>query len=669
MRKISSWGLAQCLFWACVSGIGERTDCDPVFLTTTVFATKTIYTSAPSNVTSSTKVPWTNSTTTASSSSRITSSWDVPIGNSTTSVTLPSTTLSSTSAPFGNSTSITIPSTSSTIALPGNTTSDVIITPTTATTAPPFGNGTSSATVPSTTISSTSVSFGNTTTSIPIPPTSTSISPTTTPFGNTTTNIPIPSTSTIIPSTSVPFGNSTTGIPVPSTSLSSTTTPFENTTTSATAPPSTISSTSVPTTVDPPSTTSATTSPTAKPTPPFGGFPPLPPGPFRGFKNGAYFTNWGVNSGFHPQELPVSELTHIYYAFADIDPDGTVKSSDPVVDLQKRYPDDSLSNRTANAYGAVKQLYIHKKWNRNLKVLLSIGGWNYSPKFVTAAATDAARYKFAASAVKLVTDWGFDGIDIDWEYPANDVEKENFVKLLQACRQAFDRHALLHGIRYRFTISVASPASPQNYEKLDLFAMNRYVDSWHLMAYDYSGSWDTVSGHQANVFSYESSAASKRLSTDAAVQHYESQGIHPQKMLLGLPLYGRAFEGTSGLGQNYTSVGEGGPQPGVYYYKDLPKAGAEVVYDDVAKATYSYDAAARELVSYDDVRSTTYKAQYLKWRRLGGAFFWEASGDRGGARGLVNTMSKLLDWLDETPNNLYYPTSQYRNIRWGMPGE
>ncbi|KAI2784827.1 glycoside hydrolase family 18 protein [Daldinia loculata] len=595
MRKISSWGLAQCLFWACVFGIGERTDCNPVFLTTTVFATKTIYTSAPSNVTS-TKVPWTNSTTTASSSSRITSSWDVPVGNATTSVI--------------------IPSTSSTIVLPGNTTTDGIINPTSATTAPPFGYSTSSATVPSTTTPSTSVPFGNTTTSIPIPSTSTSILPTTTPFGNTTT-----------------------------------------------------SATAVPTTVDPPSTTSATTPPTATPTPPSGGLPPLPPGPFRGFKNGAYFTNWGVNSGFHPQELPVSELTHIYYAFADIDADGTVKSSDPVVDLQKRYPDDSLSNRTANAYGAVKQLYIHKKWNRNLKVLLSIGGWNFSPKFITAAATDAARYKFATSAVKLVTDWGFDGIDIDWEYPANDVEKDNFVKLVQACRQAFDRYALLHGIRYRFTISVASPASPQNYEKLNLFAMNKYVDSWHLMAYDYSGSWDTVSGHQANVFTYESSAESKRLSTDAAVQHYESQGVHPQKILLGLPLYGRAFEGTSGLGQNYTSVGQGGPQPGVYYFKDLPKPGAKVVYDDVAKATYSYDAAAKELVSYDDVRSTTYKAQYLKWRRLGGAFFWEASGDKGGARGLVNTMSKHLDWLDETPNNLHYPTSQYRNIRWGMPGE
>lgn len=380
-----------------------------------------------------------------------------------------------------------------------------------------------------------------------------------------------------------------------------------------------------------------------------------------------YFTNWGVNTGFHPQKLPVDELTHILYAFADVDPDGTVKSSDPVIDLEKRYPGDSRQNYTKNAYGVVKQLFLHKKYNRNVKTLLSIGGWNYSPKFVTAAATDASRSKFATSAVKLITDWGFDGIDIDWEYPADDVDKANFVKLVAACRDELDKYSRVNDLRYRFTISVASPASPSNYEKLDLAAMNSYVDSWHLMAYDYSGSWDTVSGHQANVYEYK--AATRNLSTDDAVDHYESQGIHPHKILMGLPLYGRAFEGTAGLGQNYSSVGEGGPQPGVYYYKDLPKPGAEVEFDRVAKATYSYDAKNKEFISFDDVRSTDYKAEYLQRRRLGGAFFWEASGDKPGFQSLITTMSKNFGWLDETWNNLHYPTSEYRNIRRGLPGE
>ncbi|KAI1083212.1 glycoside hydrolase superfamily [Whalleya microplaca] len=403
-----------------------------------------------------------------------------------------------------------------------------------------------------------------------------------------------------------------------------------------------------------------------RPTDPFGATPPSPPGPFRGFKNAAYFTNWGTySSDYQPQELPVSELTHIIYAFADIDLNGTVKSSDPVADLQKRYPQDSTDNFTSNAYGVVKQLFIHKKYNRNLKTLLSIGGWSYSPKFAAVAATEMGRQTFAKSAVKIATDWGFDGVDIDWEYPSNDVEKENFVKLLEASRSAFDRYSFQHHLGYRFEISVASSASPLNYLNMDLATMNKYVDTWHLMAYDYSGSWDTVSGHQSNVFGYTNNNISTRLSTHDAISYYEKQGIHPQKILMGLPLYGRAFEGTSGLGQNYSSVGEGG----VYYYKDLPRPGATVFYDDAAKATYSYDNKTRELISYDDVRSTHFKSRYIVNRHLGGAFFWEASGDRAGAQSLVNTMSKDLSWLDETRNNLYYPTSQYHNIRLGLPRE
>ncbi|KAI1455695.1 glycoside hydrolase family 18 protein [Annulohypoxylon moriforme] len=623
MRKVSLWGLTQCLIWGSVAGIRKRDDCEPAYLTTTIFATRTIYTTAAPNGTVPTCPggPWGNTTTAPISTTRTTSL--------NTSITTTTSIGGTTSAPFGNTTT----SATSPTSIPfGNTTTSV-----TSPTSIPFGNTTttSATSVPST-------SLGNTTTS--------STSATSAPFGNTTTSV-----------TSVPSTTSVTSVTSP---------PFSNTTASSTTLlPTTVSTISlnITSTTAISSTASSTTSQPAEPTEPIP--PPKPPGPFRGFKNAVYFTNWGVNSGFHPQELPVSELTHILYAFADIDVDGTVKSSDPIVDLQKRYPDDSKSNRTKNAYGAVKQLFIHKKYNRNLKTLLSIGGWNYSPKFSTVAASDATRHTFATSAVKLVTDWGFDGIDVDWEYPTNDDEKANFVKLLEACRHAFDRYTLLHGLRHRFTISVASPASPLNYEKLDLTGMNKYVDIWNLMAYDYSGSWDTVSGHQANVFEYKTDPTAKKLSTDDAIDHYISRGIHPRKILMGMPLYGRSFEGTSGIGQNYSSVGEGGPQPGVWYYKDLPKPGAEVVYDRVAKATYSYDEETKELISYDDIRSTNFKSEYIQWRDLGGAFFWEASGDKGGSRSLINTMSKNVDWLDETPNNLHYPTSQYRNIRWGMPDE
>lgn len=195
-----------------------------------------------------------------------------------------------------------------------------------------------------------------------------------------------------------------------------------------------------------------------------------------------FISNRGIaQENYTPEDLPIADLSHVMYAFADILPNGTVASADPTADLHQKYAGDrdtAQEGLSRNAYGAVKQLYKRKKRNRGLKVLLSVGGGAFSPKFANATATDAQRRTFAASAVRLVTDWGFDGVDVDWEYPANEAERDSLVKLVAACREAFDRYSFHNRVRYRFLVTVASPAGPANWRFVDLKGMDRYVDIW-----------------------------------------------------------------------------------------------------------------------------------------------------------------------------------------------
>lgn len=158
------------------------------------------------------------------------------------------------------------------------------------------------------------------------------------------------------------------------------------------------------------------------------------------------------------------------------------------------------------------------------------------------------------------------------------------------------------------------------------------------MAYDYAGSWDTHAAHQANLFPSSSTPSSTPFSTARALTYYKSQGVPSSKIVLGMPLYGRAFADTDGPGTAFSGSGEGSWEAGVWDYKALPRVGAQEMVDGRVGASWCYDGGKRLMVSYDNKEMVERKVEYIKAEGLGGAMWWESSADKGGYESLIGTV-------------------------------
>ncbi|GJN87005.1 hypothetical protein PLIIFM63780_010587 [Purpureocillium lilacinum] len=342
------------------------------------------------------------------------------------------------------------------------------------------------------------------------------------------------------------------------------------------------------------------------------------------FVNTVYFTNWGIyGRNFQPSELPVDKISHVLYAFMRVETDGTVRSGDTYADIEKHYPGDC---------------------------------------------SDATRKTFARTAVRLMSDWGFDGVDVDWEYPQNTKEAGDLILLLQALRAELDSYASRSAPDHHFLLSIAASAGPtqyQAYQGSQMKQLGETLDYLNLMAYDFTTRESKYSGHSANLSPNPERPNTTPFSGRAAVDAYVRGGIPSNKIVLGMPLYGHSFK-TVGLGLPTSGVGSGHWEPGLWDYKDLPRQGATIQYDQVADASYSYDQSIQELISYDTPQAVSKKVAYIKSSNLGGSMFWEASGDKNGSDSLINTSFRELKKLDQTLNYLSYPNSQYGNIRKGL---
>ncbi|MDG4788844.1 glycosyl hydrolase family 18 protein [Micromonospora sp. WMMD1102] len=398
-----------------------------------------------------------------------------------------------------------------------------------------------------------------------------------------------------------------------------------------------------------PTTPRPTATPTATPTPPPTTTPP-PTNP-GAQKVVGYFAQWGVyQRAYHVKNIhtsgSASKLTHILYAFGNTT-GGRCTIGDSYADYDRAYSAAESVDGVADTWdtgalrGSFNQLRKLKRMYPHIKVIWSFGGWTWSGGFTQAAQNPAA---FAESCHNLVEDprWAdvFDGIDIDWEYPnacglSCDASGPNaFKNVISALRSRFGSGNL---------VTAAITADGSNGGKIDATDYAGAINNldWLMpMTYDYFGAF-AAQGPTAPHSPLTSYAGIPQQGfwSDAAIQKLKGRGIPASKLLLGIGFYGRGWTGVTQAtpGGTATGAAPGTYEAGIEDYKVLkntcPTTGTI--------AGTAYAKCGSNWWSYDTPATIGGKMSYAKGQGLGGAFFWELSGDTGNGE-LISAISNGL---------------------------
>jgi len=262
-----------------------------------------------------------------------------------------------------------------------------------------------------------------------------------------------------------------------------------------------------------------------------------------------YYAAWARYSGFTPDKIDATKLTHINYAFANISAD---------LKLELGYPDIDPLN--------ISQLKLLKNKNPDLKLLIAIGGWSWSGRFSDAALTEASRSAFADSCVSFLVQYGFDGIDIDWEYPVSGglstnirrpEDKVNFTLLMQVLREKLDAREAVDGKQY--ILSFAGAAGSWYLKNVEADKLSQYVDYVNVMTYDIHGTWETLTDFNAPLYvDSTSEGAQYKTSVDTSILAWINAGMPREKVIMGIPFYGYIYKSVAnindGLYQTYSGA-------------------------------------------------------------------------------------------------------------------
>lgn len=423
----------------------------------------------------------------------------------------------------------------------------------------------------------------------------------------------------------------------------------------------------------------------------------------------AFFANWDRYArGYFVNQIPADKLNLIDYAFAFPTAAGGCGLSDAWSDYEAptwsgdQSVDgvaDDPSNPDQHVFGNFNQLLQLKAAHPDLRVEISLGGWTGSTWFSDAAATPASRRAFVQSCIDLfirgnlpndpATIWPpqsggpgviaglFDGINIDWEYPGIDPgngahhtpqDRHNATLLLKEFRRQLDEYGASTGKQYLLTVDIPG-GNVNSTGSWELHQVADTVDWIDLLAFDYHGSWDPITGINSP-FLFDpaeplvgGSAIEWTWNTAGSVAYFLANGVPARKLSLGIPFYGKEYNGVGptnhGLYQPHGAV----PSNDSPTYHDLVDTGlADANLTPVAPTAVTaagvgtngftrYVAAAAAapflynpslfggtFISYVDPSAVAERIALVHALGLRGAWAWEISNDDN-AHDLANALS------------------------------
>ena len=398
-----------------------------------------------------------------------------------------------------------------------------------------------------------------------------------------------------------------------------------------------------------------------------------------------YYPDWAYwrSPKFTANQLQYTKVNHINYAFSIFDKNGNISLYDP---------DSDAYNLPILSQARLKYPYLN--------LSLSFGGWSWastppgwscktgaSPQgpaacFSQLAADPDATDTFVKNAILGLQEVHFNGIDIDWEYPISADDAKNYVTLLTKLRQALDIQGNIDHTHYFLTI-----ASPAGIDKINALTSEQWktiaanVDSIDVMTYDFHGSWDQ--GEIGSDFlsamaldpeldpTYNNPVLGKYNVIDA-MKAYTDLGVNPNKLVLGIPVYGRMVNILSqgpylGLYQPITGTPQGewdnqqSGFTGMIDYAcivDKTKCGnnytppsltlVKPTSDNLGKYSKTpWGYASQLFISYDDAESAAYKTQWAIDQQFAGVMLWDLTGDFPDTdeRSMVNSIYKIFNQL------------------------